>query len=242
MEAHDLTRAQELVTSLKGQAKDFPASKAESPLKGMMMAANLKIEAAKAALYEKNTEAATENITEATKIWPTNPKLAEFSQLMEGSSVLVIAKNDFDRLLSEQNYREILKRQYELAPALNGDESRQAAFKEVITNLTKIEIAIEKANEFAKAGSPYGAYEQLAILREDFPEDPKLGRQIEKLAPQVADFTKALDNAKKLASEKRPQTGSALSHYLKAQSLYPKSEIAQEGIDTLVEEILGKES
>ena len=30
-------------------------------------------------------------------------------------------------------------------------------------------------------------------LREEFPDDPKLGREMERLAPDVAEFTKALD-------------------------------------------------
>jgi len=238
LEAKDLTRATELIASLKSQAKDFPASKAESPIAGMKMAANLNIEAAKAALIGKDNETAQQKITEATQIWPTNPKLEEFTQLMQGSSVVVQNRNDFDRLLSEKNYWEILNRQYEIAPSLNGDEERSAAFGEVIKNLTRIKIALDKADEFVKVGSPYAAYEQLATLREEFPDDPKLGRKIELLAPEVADFTKALNMADKLAEGRRPQTGSALSHYLKAQSLYPRSEIAQKGIDEMIERIL----
>jgi len=212
LEAKDLTRATELVTALKKQAKDFPSSRAESPIAGMKMAANLNIEAAKAALLQKDNETAEKKITEATKIWPTNPKLAEFSQ--------------------------ITKRQYEIAPSLQGDPERLDAFEQVVKNITRIEIALNKAAEFTKVGSPYAAYEQLAILRGEFPDDPKLGREIEKLAPQVADFTMALNQAKNHAEGRRPQTGSALSHYLKAQSIYPRSEIAQEGIDAMIERIL----
>ena len=238
LEARDLTRATELVASLKQQAKDFPSSKAESPIAGMKMAANLNIEAAKAALLAKDNDTAQKKITEATQIWPTNPKLDEFTRLMQGSSAVVQNKNDFDRLLAEKNYREIFKRQYEIAPSIQGDAERMDAFEQVVKNLTRIEIALNKAEEFSKVGSPYAAYEQLAILRSEFPEDPKLGRQIEQLAPQVADFTKALNQADLFAKGRRPQTGSALSHYLKAQSIYPRSELAQKGIDEMVERIL----
>ena len=44
-------------------------------------------------------------------------------------------------------------------------------------------------------GNSFAAYEQLAELREEFPDDPKLGREIEKLAPSVAVFTEALIRA-----------------------------------------------
>jgi hypothetical protein len=62
-----------------------------------------------------------------------------------------------------------------------------------MTNLMKIEAALGKAAEFGKVGQNYAAWEQLAELREQFPDDPKLGRELELLAPKVADFTKALD-------------------------------------------------
>ncbi len=61
---------------------------------------------------------------------------------------------------------------------------------------------------------------------------------IERLAPDVAEFVRALNKARDLEGRRDKQTGSALSWYLKARSLYPNSELAQEGIDRLVEEIL----
>ncbi|MCP5545509.1 MAG: hypothetical protein H7A49_16560, partial [Akkermansiaceae bacterium] len=88
----------------------------------------------------------------------------------------------------------------------------------------------------------YAAYEQLAELREEFPDDPKLGREIELLAPKVADFTKALDEARQFESRNPKQTGSALSWYLKARSIYPRSEMAEDGIRRLTAEILPPES
>ena len=87
-------------------------------------------------------------------------------------------------------------------------------------------------------GNSYGAWEQLAQLREEFPDDPNLGRELEKLAPKVADFTKALDQAQRLESRQPRQTGSAMSWYLKARGLYPPSRMAEEGIQRLLDEIL----
>ena len=48
------------------------------------------------------------------KFWPTNPKLTELfgPDLQSGG---LVALNDFDRLLSESNDREIARRQYEIA-------------------------------------------------------------------------------------------------------------------------------
>lgn len=102
----------------------------------------------------------------------------------------------------------------------------------------KIEAALGKASEFNKVGQSYAAWEQLAELREQFPDDPKLGRELELLAPQVADFTKALDKARQFESRTPKQTGSALSWYLKARSIHPQSKLAEDGAKRLAHEIL----
>ena len=74
-----------------------------------------------------------------------------------------------------------------------------------------------------------------------FPDDPKLGRELELLAPKVADFTKALDKARTFESRTPKQTGSALSWYLKARSIHPQSKIAEEAVKRLAVEILPPE-
>ncbi|MCP5532519.1 MAG: hypothetical protein H7A48_05050 [Akkermansiaceae bacterium] len=242
LQARDYTKTKELADRLKENAKDFPSSKVDSAVAAYTLASDLAIEEAKGHLLAKENDKAAEKIKAATEIWPTNPKLTEFRNLITSSSGIVTARNDFDRLLSEGNYREIFRRQYEIAPSIQGDATREDAFKQVITNLTKIEAAIGKASEFSKAGQSYAAYEQLAELREEFPDDPKLGREIELLAPKVADFTKALDEARQFESRNPKQTGSALSWYLKARSIYPRSEMAEDGIRRLTAEILPPES
>lgn len=236
LQAHDYTKTMELAARLKTQAKDFPSSKVDSAIAGYTLASDLAIEEAKAHLLAKEGDKAAEKIKAAAEIWPTNPKLKEFRALVSSSSGLVSIRNDFDRLLSEGNFREVARRQYEIAPAIQGDPKREDAFKQIMTNLTKIETALGKASEFSKVGQNYAAWEQLAKLREDFPDDPKLGRELELLAPKVADFTRALDKAKQF--EGRDQVGSALSWYLKARSIHPQSDLAEAGARRLSDEIL----
>ena len=238
LQARDYTRTQELADRLKASARDFPSSKVDSAITGYTLASDLAIEEAKAHLLGGDSDKAAEKIKSAAEIWPTNPKLAEFRTLISNSGPLVQARNDFDRLLAEGNYREIARRQYELAPAIQGDATREDAFKQIIGNLTKIEAALGKAAEFSKVGQSYAAWEQLAELREQFPDDPKLGRELELLAPKVADFTKALDTARQFESRLDSQTGTALSWYLKARSIHPQSKLAEEGIKRMVAEIL----
>lgn len=238
LQARDYTKTQELVNRLKATAKDFPSSKVDSAIAAYTLASDLAIEEAKAHLLAKENDKAAEKIKEATEIWPTNPKLVDFRKMISSVGGLVTIRNDFDRLLSEGNFREIAKRQYEIAPAIQGDSQREDAFKQIMTNLMKIEAALGKASEFSKVGQTYAAWEQLAKLREQFPDDPKLGRELELLAPKVADFTLALDKAKQFENRTPRQTGSALSWYLKARNIYPQSNMADAGAKRLINEIL----
>jgi hypothetical protein len=238
LQARDYTKTKTLAERLKTAAKDFPSSKVDSAIAAYTLASDLAIEEAKAHLLARNSDKAAEKIRAATEIWPTNPKLTEFRNLITSASGLVTIRNDFDRLLSEGNFREIAKRQYEIAPAIQGDATREDAFKQIMTNLMKIEAALGKATEFSKVGQNYAAWEQLAELREQFPDDPKLGRELELLAPKVADFTKALDKARQFETRTPKQTGSALSWYLKARSIHPQSKLADDGAKRLVHEIL----
>ncbi len=238
LQARDYTKTKELAARLKAAAKDFPSSKVDSAIAAYTLASDLAIEEAKAHLLARDSDKAAEKIRVATEIWPTNPKLSEFRTLVSQSSGLVVIRNDFDRLLGEGNFREIARRQYEIAPVIQGDATREDAFKQIMTNLMKIEAALGKAAEFSKVGQDYAAWEQLAELREQFPDDPKLGRELELLAPKVADFTKALDKARQFESRTPKQTGSALSWYLKAHSIHPQSKLAKEAKDRLAREIL----
>lgn len=238
LQARDFTKAKELADRLKATAKDFPSSKMDGAISGYSLASDLAIEEAKAHLLAKENDKAAIKIRDATQIWPTNPKLNEFRKLISDASPVLTARNDFDRLLVEGNYREIAKRQYELAPAIQGDAKREEAFTQIITNLTKIETALGKASEFAKIGQREAAYEQLANMREQFPDDPKLGREIELLAPDVAEFTRALSKAHEFEIKTPKQTGTALAWYLKARKLYPQSKLAEAGIKRTLDDII----
>jgi hypothetical protein len=238
LQAHDFTKAKDLADRLKATAKDFPSSKMDGAISGYSLASDLAIEEAKAHLLAKENDKAAAKIRDATEIWPTNPKLNEFRKLITDQSPLLTARNDFDRLLLEGNYREIAKRQYEFAPVIQGDATREDAFKQIITNLTKIETALGKAVEFSKVGQNFAAWEQLAELRKQFPDDPKLGRELELLAPKVAKFTFALDRAEQFENRTPKQTGTALAWYLKAREYYPQSDLADAGIKRMLDEII----
>jgi hypothetical protein len=238
LQFHDYDKARTLAKDLSATAIDFPASMVDGLIAANTMASNLAINEAKAHLLSKENDLAAKKIKEATQLWPLNPKLKEFETMVDGASVLVTTRNDFKRLFSEKNYREILKREYEIAPAIKDDPDLVEKFTQIKTNLVKIEMALGKAAEFSKMGQNYAAWEQLAQLREQFPDDPKLGHELESLAPKVADFTLALDKAKQFENRNPPQVGSALAWYLKARNIYPQSSMADSGTKRLIGDIL----
>jgi len=241
IDAKDYTTAEKISANMKGMASDYNSNKADAAIATYTRVSNMHIMTAKTHVAANEIDKAREEIKKAMEVWPQNPKLAEFDQLVEAGGTMVTAKNDFDRLLSENNYRQIFTDQYRIAPAIQNDPQRMEAFKQIIGNLTSIEASIGKANEFSKMGQDYAAWEQLALVREKFPDDPKLGRELELLAPKVADFTKALDRARQFEKRTPKQTGSAMAWYLKAQRIYPQSELAEQGVQRLLDEILPEE-
>ena len=240
MQAKNYNQARELVTKLKDTAKDFPSAKAESAITGYTFASDMAIQGAKAALLAGDQAKAKEEVQSAAEIWPTNPKLKEFSDLLDKSGAIVVARNDFDRLLREENFREIFKRQYEFAPAVQGDSIKVDALRQVVTNIATIDGAIVLARKVDSSGNSFGAWEALYELRsqQEYSKDPKLGEEIETLTPKVSTFVNALQKAKTFEDAKRDQTGSSIAWYLKALQIYPASEMAEEGFQRLLDRVL----
>lgn len=242
MDVHDYTRAQIYLEALKKRSKDFDSTKAEGAIAAYTRVADSHIRAAKIALGQKDIPKFEQEVKNATQIWPTNPKLTEIDTLLDrvidtGDTVNTLL-DDFDRLLSENNFREIFKRQYEFVPVVVDDADRKDAVEQIIKNIHRIDGSIIQASEFSKIGNDYAAWESLATLRNEFPKDPELLRQLEKLSSKVADFTVALNRGKEFEdNDLNPQTGSSLAWYLEAKSIYPDSKFAQKGIERLVNRI-----
>lgn len=243
MDVHDYTKAQVYLATLKERASDFDSSKAEGAINAYSRIANSHIRAAQIAMAKGDDEKFEQELTKATQIWPTNPKLEEIDKrldkLIDQSDVGIALLNDFDRLLSEKNYREIFKRQYEFVPVTAPDPERKDAVEQVIKNILRIDVSLMQAKEISKFGNNYAAWEILATLKEEFPKDPELLGELMNISPKVANFTVALNKANQFnENDINPQTGSALTWYLEAKSIYPGSSHAQKAIDEIVEKLL----
>ncbi|MEN8693211.1 MAG: hypothetical protein ACN4GG_07410 [Akkermansiaceae bacterium] len=237
IDAKDYTTASEKIEKLKGMASDFDATKAEAAVAGYTRASNMHLRKAQNLLLERKETEASAEIQKAVEIWPQNPNLAKFDQLMEAGGTLAMAKNDFDRLFSESNYREVHKRRFEFGTAVKGDATREDQFEQVIRNIGSIDGAVAYAKEMSRVGQPYAAWEKLDGVHKQFPKDPVLNQEMTKMAPQVADFTRALQDA--ISHEDNNQVGSALAMFYQARHIHPQSTIAQEGIERLSKRALG---
>ncbi|MGB0775741.1 MAG: hypothetical protein ACPGUY_07835, partial [Akkermansiaceae bacterium] len=243
MDVRDYARAKILLEALKKRSSDFDSTKAEGAIAAYTRVSDSHLRSAKIAMMKGDEEKFEAELKNATSVWPTNPKLKEIDKRLDdligkGDSAKTLL-DDFDRLLSENNYREIFKRQYEFVPVVANDEKRKDAVTQIIKNIHRIDGSILQAGEFSKHGNDFAAWESLATLRNEFPKDPELLRQLEKLSSKVANFTVALNRAKEFEdNDLNPQTGSAMSWYLQAKSIYPDSKFAQEGIDRLVKRIM----
>jgi hypothetical protein len=232
IDVKDYAKASEQIKILKDQADDFDATKAEAAIATYSRASDMSIMMAKNHLAANEIDLARAEIQKAMEVWPQNPKLAEFDRLVEAGGSVIQLRNDFDRLFAEQNYREVFKRQHELAQGINNDPERQAKFRQVLENIKDIETAVGGAKRMSSIGQDYAAWEELSDVHARFPDDPDLNQFMTSLAPKVADFTIALNKAK--SHEERGNVGSALSWFYQARHLHPGSKKAEDGITRLV--------
>jgi len=238
IDSKDYAKASSQIKELQDKAKDFDATKAQAAVATFTRASDMRIMMAKNHLAAQKMDEAQAEIRQAMEIWPQNPRLAEIDHIINSGGSVIQLRNDFDRLFAEKNYREVFKRQHELAVVTNNDPDRKAKFQEILENITTIETALGGAERMAKINQNYAAWEELSEVHQRFPDDPKLNQFMTSLAPKVADFTIAFNKAED--HEKQGNLGSALSWYYKARHLHRGSKRADEGIKRLVEEALKK--
>ena len=237
LEVNDLTRAEKLVSQIEGLAKDFDSSKPLAKIETAKTISAMHIAKARNAAVSNNKSAMETELRMAAEIWPRNPALATAGNtILDQSDLQQQAMNDFDRLLSQNNHRQIYedKIRYIAAAAMYPDKQKQLT--EVLEKMASIEAAIVKANEIASRGDTAGAWESADEAYRKYPDDNKLNQLRADLTTRAADFVQTLNKAQQL--EKTNQPGSALSWYLNLRKSHPSSQLARDGITRLSKQIL----
>ena len=172
----------------------------------------------------------------ATERWPLNPDLAEMAQkIFAQGDVQQQALLELDQLIQQKNYRRIYDNSSRYIAAAAQYPEREKQLKDVLENMKKIETAVMRAEEMRRQNNFPGAWESVETVTKTFPDDTKLNQLRADLTTMASDFVRTLRNAEDL--EKRRDVGASLSHYLKAQRIYPASDFAAQGIERLRKEI-----
>ena len=232
LEMRDFGLAEELVKKLRAASRDFDFSKPQAAIETARTLSDMRLTAARAAAVKGDQTGVAQELKGAAEIWPTNPKLREVSDMIgQNSDIQAQSLLDFDRLISQRNYRQIFNDQGRFLAAAINDPARQEQLKKVLTDMNRVNLIVHGAAQMA-GSNPFGAWEQVEKEFEQFPDDPEITRLRSELSVKASEYVSAIEKAKQ--HEKRKQAGSAIAWYLKARRLYPGSEFARGGIERLV--------
>jgi hypothetical protein len=237
IEVKDFSLAEKLVKELSETARDFDVSKPMAAIETAKQISAMHIAKARNAAVSGQKESLEAELKAATEIWPRNPALSEVSQtIFSQADVQSRALVDFDQLLSQKNYRQILDDRMRFIAATSMYPAKQEQLRKVLEDMQVIETSIIQAQEIEKRGDYAGAWESAEKAFRNFPDDNRLNQVRANLTTKAADFVRAIRQAEEL--EQKDQTGSSLAWFLKAQSEYPASEFARQGVERLTKQIL----
>ena len=237
IEVKDFSMAEKLVKEMSESAKDFDVSKAMAAIETAKQISAMHIAKARNAAVSGDKETLEAELKAATEIWPRNPALTEVSQMIfSQADVQSRALVDFDQLLSQKNYRQILDDRMRFIAATSMYPEKQEQLRKVLEDMQVIETSIIQAQEIEKRGDYAGAWESAEKAFRNFPDDNKLNQVRANLTTKAADFVHAVRQAEEL--EQKDQPGSSLAWFLKAQSEYPASDFARQGVERLTKKIL----
>lgn len=240
IEARDFGNLESLLSKIRESAEDFDTTKPMAIVNAVKLESKMRLGKAKLFAQQGNLEKAMEEFQAAAEAWPGNPDLEDkaltFFDTQDVQSQTLV---EFDRLVKDQNYREIFDKQVAFAPALRDDEERQDAMKTALEAIKNAEMASEKANLLMMNGDFFGAWETIEVAASKLPDDRKLNRMRADLSGRSAEFVSAVNKARD--AENRNEYGYSLTWFVNAQRQYPASQFANEGIDRLSKKLLSAE-
>ncbi len=237
IDVRDYTRAEQLVTDLKKIARDFDDSKPTQAVEVARVQQRGLLAKARDAMLNGDKAAFEKALTDAATVWPNSKEFREASEKLFGQGDKVqMALLEFDQLVSQKNYRQIASNPGRFLMATQVNPDRQETLKKILEDMKTIEGSLLRAEEMARQGAFAGAWETLERSWAQFPDDAKLNQLRADMTTRASEFVKVIRTAEQL--EKQQQFGSSLSHFLKAQKLYPPSDFAKDGVDRMVKLVL----
>lgn len=226
----DYKGVRDMIGSLELLAQDFPAARMKASIDSAMSVSDMAVFAAAQYRNAGDIKSAREELANAIKIWPTNPSIRDFqtetNRLATASSQGV---QIFDDLLKRGDRRGIYANRMELGFSLAHDDERKQKLMQVVDVIARVDLLIAQAEEMAKQGDHFAAWELIQLAYEADADDAPMNRTRAKLAPRVAKFVGLLDLA--ADDELASRYSAALNNYLIAQDIYPASRICRLGIE-----------
>jgi len=259
LEAKDLERGEELNNRLKEQASDYNASEATSYIAAKKTESKSYARDAKIALYQmKKARNAQERYNEedrfkaamlkSTSAWPSNPDLEQINNLLDtviqdgadAEDMLKVARTDFDRYVDTKAWSAIMKDEnlsrFLAAFTLSKepeDVNRKQLLKEITTDKKAVYQALGEAERSFELGAIEAAWEVIDRKQKEFPDDLQLNKAKATYSGKAAKFANIISKAHEFEMES-PTSAQALTWYLKAENIYPKSTYAAEGIERIL--------
>lgn len=239
IEARDFGALESALERLENEIRDFDGTKPRSLVNAVKRESDMRLGMAKLAAQQGELEKALEEFKAASQAWPDNPRLTEASnQFFETQDVMNQSNDEFDRAYAAEDYRLIFEQQLAFATAVRGDAEREDQLREALETVKAAELALEKAKLLERNRDPFGAWEAVELAAEDWPEDSELNRRRADLAIRASEFVSAVSKARD--AEITGDYGFGLTWYINAQSKYPASQLANEGISRLTDRVLGR--
>ena len=241
LEVRDFEQVEGQLADIKKVAVDFDSTKPMAMVNGIKLESRLRLGKARLLAQGGHLTESMQEFQTAAEEWPGNPDLqTSASGFFNTEDLQNQSTTEFDRLIKDENYRAIFDKQLAFAPAIKGDATREQQLKDALMKVQKAEMASEKANLLVMNGDVDGAWETIEIAAKDWPDDMKLNKLLANLSGRSADFVSALNKARD--AEAKKELGYSLTWYVNAQSFYPASVIANDGIDRISKQILSPDS
>lgn len=232
-------RAQEILKNIESYVKDFDSGQVEAFIQTSKQLSDLALQKALVAAQTGNQAGIEAALQESVEFWPTNPKIQEFIKTMLGKVDLKdMATVDFDRLITQKDYRAIFNDRFRFAAALAMDPERNGNFLEIMKRMETIETSMAQAKELARLNNNFAAWELVEKVYLKFPEDVELSRLRSDFTVKASSLAAALARAEEARA--RGDKWEALVSYIAASKIYPMSSFANDNIRSLSAEILAE--
>lgn len=235
----DFDRLSEVSEQLYELTDDSKFIQAKSLIQTSMQQSNLLLMQAKLHFTRENFEEGQHALEKASRIWPLNPAISEFSANMNSTIDLSITmKNTFDQLLVSKNYRAIFEQRNELGLGLGDDPQRSVLLTEILDKLSRVDFMLRQADQIYQQGNAYASWELVSQAEELLPMDYKVLELKNTILVEAADYAETLSKAKK--AQDAGHYSASFSYYQKALEINPTSILANQCVADLSQRILAE--